>query len=60
MKYFNVEGNFIEEEGLIAISSCLSNIGKLSIGKNLKQNCTEDGIIALVAIAKRLEEQVKE
>ena len=59
MKYLNLEDNVIEEEGLIAISSCLKRIEKLGMNNFINQNYSKRGINSLFAIIKKLDEPVQ-
>jgi len=47
MEFLNLWGNYIEDEGFIAISSHISNIKHLVIGSMHDDNLTINGITAL-------------
>jgi len=58
LKWLNISSNDIGDEGLRAISKCLKNIEKLSVGSFADEGITMDGIKAVYDAVSKLEKKV--
>ena len=59
MRCLDLDGNHLEEKGLMAVLSCMSNVQAINFGKSLDENLSDKAVSALYDMIKSLDKEEK-